>query len=264
MRGMSVKKILKLTQLLPLMALLSCLLSSYAVADDEKISISFNKINVNEVIRWAADLTDKTIIVSEQVANSNKPITVINSPNAPKLSKAEAYQAFLSILQANGMGVVETKQTLKIFIADQVKTMAVPTLNDGKAAPEDQIVISILKIKNISASQLVNLLNPLKPQSSQLMAHDDTNILLIADNKSNIDKIEKLVEQIDKVGNIDIQVIHLQYASAKEVASLLQSLVPKVIAAPGSPVAGAGAALSLCRLQSCRWRNPSCDAAAPA
>jgi len=194
-------------------------------ADDDKVTVSFNNANILDVIRWASDLTDKNIIVSEAV--KSKTVTVIAGE---PMSKKEAYETFLSILQVNGLTAVEADGSLKIFLAQDAKSNAIPLIDEGNASQE-QIVVRIVKIKNIAATQLLTLLQPLVPQSAAFQVHADTNILLIADTKSNIEKIVSLVEKIDKAGTIDIEVIQLKHASAKDVVTLVTSLVPKIVSA---------------------------------
>ncbi len=194
------------------------------VADDE-VTVSFNNADILDVIRWASDLTDKNIIVSETV--KSKRVTVIAGD---PMSKKEAYETFLSILQVNGLAAVEAEGSLKIFAVQDAKSNAIPLIDDANASDED-IVIRIVRIKNIAATQLLALLRPLVPATAAFEVHADTNILLIADSKANIQKIVSLVEKIDKAGTIDIEVIPLKHASAKDVVTLVSSLMPKIVGA---------------------------------
>jgi general secretion pathway protein D len=205
---------------LVLAALLMC---PFTNAEEAKQSVSFNNTDILDVIRWAADLTDKNIIVSEAV--KNKKVTVIAGE---PMTKKEAYETFLSILQVSGLAAVEAEGALKIFPAQDAKSNAIPLIDDVQASNED-MVIRVVKIKNMAAAQLQALLKPLVPATAAFEVNPDTNILLIADNKSNIEKIVGLVEKIDKAGTIDIEVIPLKHASAKDVVTLVSSLVPKIV-----------------------------------
>ena len=194
-----------------------------AAAGERKVSVSFNNADIMDVIRWAADLTDKNIIISDKV--KNKKITVIAGE---PMTRQEAYEAFLAVMQVNDFVIVETDNSLKVFPAINAKDNAVPMINDSGASQED-FVISIIKIKNVSAQQLLALLRPLVPGTAQFQVHTGTNILLVADYKANVEKISRLVEQIDKAGTIDVEFIALKHASAKEVVELISSLVPKIV-----------------------------------
>jgi len=196
-------------------------------AEEEKITISFTNANIVDVVRWASDLTDKSIILDDKV--KNQKVTVIAGD---PVSRKDAYEAFLAILQVNDLAVVEGADTIKIFPTKEATASPIPFLADDVEG-ENQLVIQIVKVKNIAATQLINLLRPLVPNTAHLQAHPGANILLIADYKANVEKIVRLVEQLDKAGTIDIEVIKLQYASAKEVIDLISSLVPKIVAAEG-------------------------------
>jgi general secretion pathway protein D len=203
--------------------LITLLLCHFVYAEEARQTVSFNNTDILDVIRWAADLTDKNIIVSEGV--KNKKVTVISGE---PMTKKEAYETFLSILQVSGLAAVEAEGSLKIFPAQDAKSNAIPLIDDVQASNED-IVIRVVKVKNMAAAQLQALLKPLVPASAAFEVNPDTNIMLIADNKSNIEKIVGLVEKIDKAGTIDIEVIQLRHASAKDVVTLVSSLVPKIV-----------------------------------
>jgi type II secretory pathway component GspD/PulD (secretin) len=77
--------------------------------NEQKVTIAFDNADVKDVIRWAADLTDKNIIVHPGVAG--KKITVVAGE---PMSHEEAWQVFLSALQINGLAVMESAETVKI------------------------------------------------------------------------------------------------------------------------------------------------------
>ncbi|WP_445358415.1 type II secretion system secretin GspD [Microbulbifer sp. ANSA005] len=91
--------------------------------------------------------------------------------------------------------------------------------------PAESLVVRTVRVENISASQLIAMLRPLIPQTGHLAAYADTNTLIIADRAANIDQIIRLVKQLDRAGAIDIEVVPLMFASAKEVKQVLTDLL---------------------------------------
>jgi general secretion pathway protein D len=87
-------------------------------------------------------------------------------------------------------------------------------------------------VKNVTSAQLVPILRPLIPQEGHLAAYPDTNVLIISDRRRNVDRLMKIIEQIDQVSDSSIEVVTLQHASAAEVVRILESL--KAPAAKGS------------------------------
>ncbi|PUB85105.1 MAG: type II secretion system protein GspD, partial [gamma proteobacterium symbiont of Ctena orbiculata] len=85
-------------------------------------------------------------------------------------------------------------------------------------------VTRIIQVKNVTSAQLVPILRPLIPQEGHLAAYPDTNVLIISDRRQNVDRLMKIIEQIDRVSDSSIEVITLQHASAAEVVRILNSL----------------------------------------
>ena len=195
----------------------------YAVVPpDQKITIAFDNADVKDVIRWAADLTEKNIIVHPGVAG--KKITVVAGE---PMTREEAWQVFLAALQVNGLAVMESGDTVKILPEPEAKSEKIPVNDEGKVVGKEDIVVRIVKVKNLAATQLINLLKPLTPNSAHFAAYPETNTLILADRAGNIDQIVNIIERIDKAGTIDIEIIKLEFASAKDVAKILTDLVSK-------------------------------------
>ena len=64
----------------------------------------------------------------------------------------------------------------------------------------DEIVTHVYELQNSSAVQIVNVMRPLVAQSGQLAAYAPGNMLIISDRAANIDRVERLVRQIDSAG----------------------------------------------------------------
>jgi general secretion pathway protein D len=87
------------------------------------------------------------------------------------------------------------------------------------------MVTQVLAVKNVSAAQLVPVLRPLMPQNAQLSAVTGANILILSDHANNVNRMIRIIERIDQVGNADIDVIPLLSATAADTARVLNSLL---------------------------------------
>jgi len=81
---------------------------SYAYAQNEEITLSLENADVVELIRWASNLTDKNIIIHPNV--SGKVTVLAGDP----MSRKEAFDVFLSVLQVNSLAIVESDDSLKV------------------------------------------------------------------------------------------------------------------------------------------------------
>ena len=187
----------------------------------ENITLSLDNADVADLIRWASDVTDKNIILHPNVQGR---VTVIAGE---PMSQKEAYQVFLSVLQVHGLAIIEENGSLKVIPDAQAKQSAIPLASETFQGSAEDVVVQIVRVKNISAANVINLLRPLVPQTGYLAAYPQTNTMIIADRASNIQKLLNIINRIDQVGTIDIELISLEFADAKEVINVLNKLLPK-------------------------------------
>ncbi|GAB2902324.1 type II secretion system secretin GspD [Microbulbifer echini] len=185
----------------------------------ERVTLSLDNADVRDLINWAADFTGKNIIVHPNV--KGKVTVVAGDP----MTHDEAFDVFMSVLQVNGFSLVEQGGTWKVVPDALAKQQAIPVADENTRAPAESLVVRTVRVENISASQLIAMLRPLIPQTGHLAAYADTNTLIIADRAANIDQIIRLVKQLDRAGAIDIEVVPLMFASAKEVKQILNDLL---------------------------------------
>jgi general secretion pathway protein D len=74
------------------------------------------------------------------------------------------------------------------------------------------------------------------PQSAHLAAYVPANILIISDRASNVSRMIRIVQRIDRTGDGDFEVIRLEHASAGEIVRVINALS----AAQGAEGAGGG------------------------
>jgi len=185
----------------------------------ERVTLSLDNADIRDLINWAADFTGKNIIVHPNV--KGKVTVVAGDP----MTHEEAFDVFMSVLQVNGFSLVEQGGTWKVVPDALAKQQAIPVADGKTVAPPESLVVRTVRVENISAAQLIAMLRPLIPQTGHLAAYADTNTLIIADRAANIDQIVRLVKQLDRAGAIDIELVPLEFASAKEVKQVLSELL---------------------------------------
>ncbi|MEZ5435752.1 MAG: type II secretion system secretin GspD [Pseudomonadales bacterium] len=97
----------------------------------------------------------------------------------------------------------------------------------------------------MAAQQLISLLKPLTPNSAHLAAYPENNSLVIADRAGNINQIVDIINRIDQAGTVDIEIIKLEFASAKDMAKTVLDLVQKTGAAKTGAAAAPGRELNI-------------------
>jgi len=184
----------------------------------EEVTLNFSDADLTAVVNSVSQITGKNFIIDPRVKGK---VTVISSK---PLNEDEVYNVFLSILQVHGFATVPTDNAIKIIPDASAKQDATPVDLRPKRRDGDQLITRVILIKNVNATQLVPVLRPLVAQQGHLAAYADTNVLIISDRASNIERIEQIISQVDKKTDAEIEFVKLEHAFASEVVRLLTTL----------------------------------------
>ncbi|MCA9584305.1 MAG: type II secretion system secretin GspD [Myxococcales bacterium] len=187
-----------------------------------RVAFSLEEADLGELVRVISQLTGKRFIFGGKVKSVKASVY---SPQ--KVTVAEAYQAFLSILETNGLTVVPHGRFLKIVeTANQVATMGTPVYGTAQGAPgEARFVTRMHRLGHISADDAANVLGKFKSKEADITVYGPGNMIIITDTGSNIRRMMQILEEID-VGSsgdqIFIEPIH--YAAAADVEKRINDL----------------------------------------
>ena len=187
-------------------------------AQAETVTLNLKDADIGALISTVAEVTDRNFIVDPRVKGK---VTVISSR---PMDSEEVYQVFLSILKVHGFAAVPSGAVIKIVPDVNAKQDGIPTVSDSAPGRGDQMVTRVVQVDNVAAAQLVPILRPLVPQQGHLAAYPTTNVLIISDRASNVERLLTIIRRIDQVSDSEIEVITLQHASATEVVRVLNSL----------------------------------------
>jgi general secretion pathway protein D len=182
----------------------------------DNITINMRDADIRTLIQWISDQTGKNMVVHRDVQGK---VTVLS---AKPVSRTEAYQVFLSVLQVHGFAAIETPEAVKIVPASIATQGGLPYR--GKA--DDDMVVQVFKASNTSAAELAQLLKPLASKEAIISADSSSNMLLVADHASNIDQLQNLIQKMDRAGGSEAEIVRLQHANAKQVLASLSTLFP--------------------------------------
>jgi general secretion pathway protein D len=195
----------------------------------ETVTLNLKDADISALISTVAEVSDKNFIVDPRVKGK---VTVISSR---PMNSDEVYQVFLSILKVHGFAAVPSGEVIKIIPDVNAKQEDIPTTTDEQPGVGDEMVTRVIQVDNVAASQLVPILRPLVPQQGHLAAYPSTNVLIISDRASNVERLFAIIRRIDQVSDSEIEVIPLSHASATEVVRVLTTLTRSTAGkAPGA------------------------------
>ena len=196
----------------------------------QRITPNFKDADITQIAEAVSAATGKNFIIDPRV---RAQVTMLSST---PMSPDAFYEAFLSILQVYGFIAVPSGNVIKILPDTNARTLPAIDLPDRVSATSDEIVTQVIDVRNVNAPALVPILRPMIPQYGHLVAYPASNILIITDRASNVNRMMRIIRRIDQVGNQDVEIVPLQNAGAAEVVRVVNSLYQGAAAAEGTAV----------------------------
>lgn len=204
--------------------LFAALLAGNASAQNHRLNLQDAEMQV--LIATVQEITGRNFIVDPRVEGR---VTVLSKQ---AMSPEEIYEVFLSVLRVHNLAAVPSGDFVKIVPDTMAHQDTVP-MTDAAGGP-DALVTRVIELTHVPASELVQLLRQLLPQSAALIAHPGSNSLIISDRAGNVDRLLRLIDRIDQGSEDDVELIALQHASASELVGMLQQLSEGAAAGNGA------------------------------
>lgn len=193
------------------------------------VSIDFDEVDIRVFIKFISELTNENFIIDNQVKGN------VNILSPGKITVAEAYKVFESVLEVHGFTAVKAGEISKIIPIPEARSKNVETrLLNVTGETQDKIVTQLIPLEYADSEMIKQLFAPLLSKGAVILGYAPTNTLIITDVYSNIKRLQKIIEVIDvkDVGR-QISVIPVIYADAANLVKMLASLFQVQAAAAG-------------------------------
>ena len=231
---------LRMTALRPIfVCALAVLMAALATAQQQppqpapaqRITPNFKDADITQIAEAVSAATGKNFIIDPRV---RAQVTMLSST---PMSPAAFYEAFLSILQVYGFVAVPSGNNIVKILPDaNARQFPSNDLPERVSSTSDEFVTQVLEVKNVSAAQLIPILRPMIAQYGHLAAYPASNILIISDHASNVNRIMRIIRRIDLASGTEPEIVPLQNASAAEIVRVVNSLYTGTNSAEGATV----------------------------
>jgi general secretion pathway protein D len=201
-----------------------------------KTPFNFDKASIQEILDAVARMRCMNFILSDQVKGKNDITIVSRSP----VTVPQAYAAFLSALEANGIAlvpagpywkVVERKDAAKTPLPmyeigkDGILTKMTPKeTRVGEFPNSDAHVTLLYEIRYANKDQVQQLIRNLMTKNADLQAPGGS-LLILSDSGSNILRILEVLDRVDVQGSSNqLNVITPDYADVASIQQKLQEI----------------------------------------
>jgi len=203
-----------------------------AAKADRFVTIDFNNVDINVFIKFISELTGKNFVVDPRVKGN---VTII-SPT--KISINEAYRVFESVLEVHGFATVKSGRVVKILPTPEARTKNIETRYNVLAAPQDRLVTQLIPLTYADPNEIKRLLTPLVSRNSVIAPYAPTNMLILTDIQSNIQRLMRIIKEIDVAGvGQEITIIPLENADSNKLVGILNTvfMTSQAAAPKGAP-----------------------------
>ncbi|MCX5877389.1 MAG: type II secretion system secretin GspD [Deltaproteobacteria bacterium] len=208
---------------------------------DGRVTLDFKNVELTELILTISELTGKNFLYDETVQGK----ATIISPDSMTLDAA--YQLFLTVLNVKGCTVVPSGNTNKIVPLKSAKESNLPILVNGKGKATEQVITRVFRLKHLDVGIVAQtVLFPLMPATANVAAYPPGNSLIITDTGANIERLAKIIRELDQpnVAN-EIEIIMLKNSQAEDLAKAVNETMSQPDAtSPAKRRAASGANLA--------------------
>jgi len=190
---------------------------------------NFPDADIMDIAKTLGKLTGKNFILDKDVKGK---ITIIS--NSP-ITVGEAWKVFLTALDINSFALIPSGKYLRISRARDAREKQIKTYTGEFSPDTDALITRVFQLKYISAEEVNRTFRSLIPANARLIPYEQTNTIIVTDTGSNIAKLAKMLEILDVEGyDAGIEVVPVKFASAAELAKLIDGLIPGSAGAGGA------------------------------
>lgn len=183
--------------------------------------LNFVDADLQGVVRALAAFTGRNFVVDPRVRG---PLTLVSDM---PVDSATAYSMLLAALRMQGYAVVEVDGVHRVVPEADAKLqgMAVAGGSQGSAVSGGELVTRVFPLRYENAVNLVPILRPMIAPNNTINAYPGNNTLIITDYADNLERIARVIDEVDTPDAFSTDVIPIRYGVALDVAALATQLL---------------------------------------
>lgn len=153
-----------------------------------------NEHNIETLLNDFAHKNNTTIIIDPRTNASIK----LYGKSSDEIDESDLHAILhvhgLAMVKSGALYVVKPAEFAKQSAMDVVKSASPSKQTDAQTS---QLVTTVITLKNISAAELIPILQPLISPNSHLAAHAPNNTLVLTDTHENTQRITDIINKMD-------------------------------------------------------------------
>lgn len=179
-----------------------------------QVSLDLRDADLRSFVEIVSEATGRRFVIEPGVRGT----VTVTAPGT--LSPEDLYEVFLSVLELNGLTIVDGNGADRIVPLGMASTLSTEATSGLPRGFETRVI----EVANMPVSEVIEVVRPLLPAEAVLTAVPRSRYLILSDRAANQDRIAALIAKLDQPREAPVQMIRLNNASAPEVLSVVQSM----------------------------------------
>ncbi len=189
--------------------------TAQAPADTEsKHVLKLDDVELNTLIADVSMLTGYTFITHPDVRKARVSV-VSQTP----MSTSDVFQVFLTTLRVQGFAAIPAGRDTYRIVPETVAATEAPISGQGGNA----FVTEIIRLDHVNAMDVAQQIKPVLDSQGQIAANASTNTLVVVDYASNLQRVRRMIETIDRDPSVT-ETVALRNVPALEMEAVLNRL----------------------------------------
>ena len=188
------------------------LLIPFIIGAQETYILNYDDVDLKKVTQDVASFSNKTLILDPRVKGR---VSIFSDTI---LTSQQVWEVYLRTIQVSGFSAISDGDIVRIVPENDATRDDTDISNDGDFSTK------IIPLINRSAGGILPMLKPITGRQSYLSSIPSVNSILIVDKLSNVERIETLIDQLDKDNSAGISIIKLENLSSIEAVRILERL----------------------------------------
>ena len=196
------------------------------IEEPETWTINSPSVDMMQFITQIAQITGKTFVIDPRIKGT---VSVISQA---ALDKDEVYDLLLSVLRVHSIGAVPIGDGDVVHIVQNLAAVKQSggAVGETPGVPAQEIVTQLIPVQNVEAAELVKILRPMSPQHGHVGAVADRNVIIISDHANNVERLRRVIRELDVLNDDEVIVRALEHAWASSVVTTLEKVAPEQMA----------------------------------
>lgn len=176
--------------------------------------LNLNDVELNTLVEDVSMLTGYTFVTHPDVRRARVSVVSQTPMTTPEL-----FQVFLTTLRIHGFAAVPAGKDTYRIVPRAIAATEAPLSGSGANA----FITEVIKLDRANAMEAAQMIKPILDSQGQVVANASTNTLVIVDYASNLERVRRVIDVLDRDQTI-IETVPLRNVPAAEMESILVRL----------------------------------------